>query len=64
MICKGYGQANNELFKLYDPSKPKTWITGEDANNLYRHSKMQFVQIPDLFIQKKSIEAMFLKMIQ
>ena len=55
MICKGYGQANNELFKLYDPSKPKTWITGEDANNLYRHSKMQFVQIPDWVLQKKSM---------
>ena len=35
MISNRYAHANNPLVAGYDPSKPKSWIKGLDANNLY-----------------------------
>ena len=34
-ISQRYAQANNPLVEGYDPSKPNSWITYLDANNLY-----------------------------
>jgi len=34
-ISHRYAQANNPLVERYDPSKPNSWITYLDANNLY-----------------------------
>ena len=34
MMCRGQAEAKDEFLKSYDLSKPKTWIIGEDANNL------------------------------
>lgn len=34
MICKKYSKANNPQVPDYDPSKPNTWITYLDMNNL------------------------------
>ena len=35
MISKKYAKANNPMVSGYDPSKPKSWITYLDMNNLY-----------------------------
>ena len=35
MISKKYAKANNPMVSDYDPSKPKSWITYLDMNNLY-----------------------------
>ena len=44
-----YAEVNNELLKPYDNSNSKTWIIGEDDNDLYEHSMMQSLpfEIPD-----------------
>jgi len=34
-ISQRYARANNPLVEGYDPSKPNSWITYLDANNLY-----------------------------
>ena len=34
-ICKRYAKANNKYISDYDPTKPSTYITDLDANNLY-----------------------------
>ena len=35
MISKKYAKANNPMVSGYDPSKPNSWITYLDMNNLY-----------------------------
>ena len=34
-ICERYAKANNKYISDYDPTKPSTYITYLDANNLY-----------------------------
>ena len=43
MTCKGFAEANIKFLKSYDASKPTSYITCLDANNLYRHSMMQLL---------------------
>ena len=66
MICHGYDKANNELLKSYAPTKAKTWIFGEYANNLYGHSMMQALpfKIIDWVDPKKLIWKFILIIVQ
>ena len=34
-ICERYAKANHKYISDYDPTKPSTYITYLDANNLY-----------------------------
>ena len=43
MTCKGFAEANIKFLKSYDASKPTSYITYLDANNLYGHSMMQLL---------------------
>jgi len=47
MISNRYAKANNPLVAGYDPSKPKSWIKGLDANNLYGWAMSQALPISD-----------------
>src|SRR2546421_11646620 len=46
MACKRYFNANNpKMGKVFNPSKPTTWIPYVDANNLYGWAMSQFLPI-------------------
>ena len=46
MISTRYAHANNEAMgNAYDNTKPKSWIKGLDANNLYGHAMSQKLPI-------------------
>ena len=45
MVTKKYATANNPLVPGYDPSKPNTWLTYLDMNNLY--SSTMSVALPE-----------------
>ena len=47
MISNRYAHANNPLVAGYDESKPKSWIKGLDANNLYGWAMSQALPISD-----------------
>ena len=47
MISKRYARANNPLVEGYDPTKPRTWIKGFDANNLYGWAISQYLPLSD-----------------
>ena len=45
MVTKKYAKANNPLVPGYDPSRPNTWLTYLDMNNLY--SSAMSVALPE-----------------
>jgi len=45
MISNRYAHANNPQIAGYDPTKPKSWIKGLDANNLYGWAMSQALPI-------------------
>ena len=45
MVTKKYAKANNPLVPGYEPSKPNTWVTYLDMNNLY--SSAMSVPLPE-----------------
>src|SRR5436305_5088293 len=46
MACKRYFKANNpKMGKAFNPSKPTSWISYVDANNLYGWAMSQFLPI-------------------
>ena len=45
MISNRYAHANNPLVAGYDATKPKSWIKGLDANNLYGWAMSQALPI-------------------
>ena len=47
MISKRYARANNPLVEGYDSTKPRSWIKGFDANNLYGLAMSQYLPLSD-----------------
>ena len=47
MITHRYAQANNHYLSDYNPEKPSTFITYQDANNLYGQAMVQYLPISD-----------------
>ncbi len=47
MISNRFAHANNPQVAGYDPTQPKTWIKGLDANNLYGWAMSQPLPISD-----------------
>jgi len=46
MACKWYLKANNpKMGKVFNPSKPTTWISYVDATNLYGWAMSQYLPI-------------------
>ena len=46
-ILNRYSKANNPLVEGYDPSKPTTFITYLDANNLYGSAQSEPLPVGD-----------------
>ena len=56
-ISKRYARANNPLIEGYDPSKPNTYITYLDANNLYGKAQSEPLPVGDFkFLTDEEIE--------
>ena len=47
MISHRYAEANNKYLKEYNPEKPTTFVTYQDANNLYGEAMVQSLPVSD-----------------
>ena len=50
MISHRYAEANNKYLKEYNPEKPTTFVTYQDANNLYGEAMVQSLPVSDFIV--------------